>query len=372
MSHVFSVPVILKFNDMTPASTIVPVSTSVLYPSCLTGESYSFPLSWVCGLLRAITKLCRGIEACDDGLLPLAVFDIRKDDVSCSATIRIKGSPLAIRCLTLFLNEFPNWNHRACYPHEVLGKTITYSGIARMIPHTQSKNVCSAVLPAILKATAVKTGALETRFWWTRVDHVEKLIFLSTLAVIRETNLKTPSLWNSCVLTALHREEYRVIHSDAELVTWSKWNTNRNTDVRTKRHPGQTTIIDSATPAVKGASPGAVTDRMSDVSWHSSSHSSSSHSSPYPSRSPSPVPASASTQARNTGPLSDHLKLRSCNFPPRKRLVRDNAFALWDGRVPCLSGIVFGPFVEGGFQRSTCAPRGLTVKTSAQGFVSIW
>ena len=335
MSHnVFSVATTLEFNDMTPSSVLL--STSSLYANCLTGESCSFPLSWMCGLIRSITKLCRAIEGCDDGLIAIAVFDIRKDQVSCHATIRLRASALAIRLLTIFLRDFQNWNSAACYPKEIVGKTTSYSGIAR-IPHTTSKNVCAAILPTILKLAGVKAGALETRFWWTRVDHVEKLIFMSTLARIREDR------------SSGHNEDYRVTHSDAELVKF--W--------RPPIYVQSTSINDCKLDTAKGTMP----DR--------SSHSSSSRSSPYSTRSSSPVSPSTT---RQSAPLSDHLKLRTCNFPPRKEVViNDSVVAKWDGRVPCLSGVVFGPFTDGGFRhQAPSTPRGLTVNSATKGGLSIW
>lgn len=367
---------------MTPSSSSL--SASSLYAQCLTGGSYSFPLSWMCGLVRSVTKLCRAIECSNNGLSPIAVFDIRRDQVSCHATIRLRASTLAIRFLTIFLKDFRDWNCSACYPKEVVGKTTSYSGVARLLPHSTSKNMCSAILPLILKLSGVKTGALETRFWWTRVDFVEKLIFISTLAIIREQNMESPSAWGGCVLTTLYQEESRVTHSHTELIKLSRWNTRHTFAGLCQSMAAQpTSITDCKTHTVKDAvatSPGVTDQTMSDVSWHASSQSSSSRSSPYSTRSHSPVsPMAARPQAppripTETGPLSDHLKLRTCNFPPRKRVVHDSVFAKWDGRVPCLSGIVFGPFIEGGFQRhqAPCTPRGLSVNASAKGFLSIW
>ena len=67
----------------------------------------------------------------------------------------------------------------------------------------------------------------------------------------------------------------------------------------------------------------------------------------------------------------DHLSLRECNFPPRAKFFQDQV--VWDQRVPCLSGIVFGPPIcqERGTQYRF-VPRNLCVHAAARGFQSIW
>jgi hypothetical protein len=117
---------------------------------------------------------------------------------------------------------------------------------------------------------------------------------------------------------------------------------------------------------------------MSESSMSRSSSRSSSRSASPPPAPPTPpvpppneLPLSGEPSAR---PLEDHIRLRSCNFPPRKRLActAPDSVVRWDNRIPCLSGIVFGPMIGSGYQSQRCIPRGMRVNASASGFVSIW
>ena len=67
----------------------------------------------------------------------------------------------------------------------------------------------------------------------------------------------------------------------------------------------------------------------------------------------------------------DHLSLRDCNFPPRVKFFQDQV--VWNDRVPCLSGIVFGPpILQERGQPYHFVPRNLCVHAGARGFQSIW
>ena len=106
------------------------------------------------------------------------------------------------------------------------------------------------------------------------------------------------------------------------------------------------------------------------------------HQPPLPPQPPQPPPPNAwNSQLRLLLPPRaraapapvkfDHLSLRECNFPPRAKFFQDQV--VWDQRVPCLSGIVFGPPIcqERGTQYRF-VPRNLCVHAAARGFQSIW
>jgi len=394
-NHVFSLPCKLEFAEMVPTSAKVLFHDTSVYTPCLTGDACSFPLGWVFGLMRAVTKLCKAVEVNDGGMSPTAVFDIRKDDSACFVTVRTKASSLAVRFLTIFLKDFDCWNAVADYPKERPRRPISYSGVARLLANKSGKNVCSAALPAILKAVSADVGAAETRFWWTLVDRIEKMIFLTTLSVIRDTHeLKrcAPASWEACILTALRQEETKVLRSDDEIMKWANGNNVRRASARSGRNmqavSGRPDITErvacsikddvkaKATASGEPLSPRTVTEAsMSESSLSGSSSRSSSRSA-----SPPPAPLVAHQNERpsygepSARPLEDHIRLRSCNFPPRKRLAftAPGSVVQWDDRIPCLSGIVFGPMIGSDHQIQRCIPLGMRVNAAARGFVSIW
>lgn len=341
-NYVFSIPCELKFAEMTPTSAKTTFSDSEIFAPCLAGEACTFPLDWVFGLMRAISRLCRAVEVHDFGMVPIAVFEIRKDSDACHATVRTKASALAVRFLTIFLRDFEGWNQLADYPRELPGGAISYSGIARHLPLKTGKNVCSAALPAILKAAAASVGAAETRFWWTLVDRMEKMIVVATLAEIRGSFHRAaaaPSSWEGCVLTALRREELRILQSSDELVRWVQAREITERPVGSNKRHVKAMLAAPEEPN----SPTRITETNM-------------------------FECVSKAKGESIPPLEDHVRLRSCNFPPRKRPACSTIH--WDGKVPCLSGIVFGPSI--GAEQQICAPRGMRVCASTDRFASIW
>ena len=422
MSHVFSVPCTLELDKMTPSTASVSFDDEHVFAPCLKNEAISFPLDWLFALMRATTKLCKGVEVHDSGMVPIAVFDMRKDAASCHATVRVRASALAIRFLTCFLREFDGWNGRSYYPVETSERAVTYSGVAKRLAHKAGKNVCSEAFTSILKSLKVSTGATETRFWWTRVDRYEKLIFLETLAVIKSDASSKSSLssWEACVATALFQEEAKLLRSSDQLADWTRKRakraksaqesnsaeprreitngvaiTGKQIQVALSTGPKAAALL-SATPSPSGTT---ATDTISCSasslsSSRSSSRSSSPEISPHRTRSPSPVrdetdssePTPMGSNNQRSTPvhliplLGDHYRLRSCNFPPRTPGKFDEnghvgaCRVAWETQTPCLSGIVFGPMIDGG-HGDDHSPRGMPKRAHSAyvpGFVSIW
>lgn len=357
VNHVFSLQCKLEFDEMVPMSASVLFRDSNVYAPCLTGDACFFPLGWVFGLMRAITKLCKAVEGNDDGMIPIAVFEIHKDSSACYATVRTKASSLAVRFSTIFLKDFAGWNDVADYPKELPGRSVSYSGLTRLLSNGVGKHVCSAVLPAILNATSANVGAAEKRFWWTLVDRFEKMIFLTTLSAIRDTHelkRRASSSWEACILTALRQEETKVLRSDDELMIWNKINKVCRVNVCSGRDTQVVSCRREITECVTRSTKDDVKTMVSGepLSPGTGTEPSMSESSLSPSTKP------------HAPPLEDHIRLRACNFPPRKRLAytAPDYIVKWDNRIPCLSGIVCRPVIL----------QDMRVNASANWFSSIW
>ena len=381
MSHVFSVNCKMVWGDTTPVSAKASYDVHQLYPQALQNPVAEFPMDWSFALIRTIHKMCIAVESNDAGMTPIALFDVVSDKTKCTAAIRVRASGLAIKFLSRFLVDFDGWNDKSFYPTEKAGARFTYGGVARALPPNGIKNVCSSAFATLCKMTNTHMDDSNRRFWWTRVERIENLMFMWIVNRMRRDVRQgiEPNSWTSGVLTVLVREETRTLNKNAELRSMvGEWKQSELATRKQSQKPSTKPVprpVPSPVPrpappklshvvhhvSEKQLSP-AKTDSDSSSSYSSSSYSSA--SSPVSTRSGSPIPT-----AQKPPVLSrDLIRLRFCNFPPRMSPGGAEAYAaVWEPNAPCLSGVVFDPITN-----LPCAPRGMKFSKNVCMSRSIW
>lgn len=362
MSHVFSINCRVSWSETTPCNNSRFYAEEKLHPSALHDPRAEFPLDWAFALMRSVTKICTAVETHDAGMVPIALFDVSPTQSYCATSIRVRASALAIKFLVRFLEDFEGWNDGKFYPTESSSHHTSYGGAVKMLPPTGNKNVCSSAFASLCKMTKTRLDDSNRRFWWTRVERLENMIFVWLLHRMRRDRHKSPESysWTSGVLTVLMREESKVLNKNSELRNLvAMWD-----NVKVEKHPQKNP---AAAPLKVLATRNAFSQQTSPTRTSSSYSSSSSNtSSPCSTRSPSP-PADAPVRKAPCVANADLVRLRRCNFPPRMAPEGVPYHASWDPSVPCLSGIVFDPITN-----LSCVPRGMNLRKDGCMLKSIW
>lgn len=376
----------MVWGDTTPVSAKTSCEEQQLFPQALQSPVAEFPLDWVFALTRTINKICVAVESNDAGMTPIALFDVVSGEANCNTAIRVRASGMAVKFLSRFLVDFEGWNDKSFYPREQSGGArFTYGGVAKALPPNGCKNVCSSAFASLCKMTNTRMDDSNRRFWWTRVERLENLMFMWIVTRMRRDVREgiEPNSWISGVLTVLMREETRTLNKNAELRSMvGAW---KQSELATRKLSQKSTTKPVPNPvpnpvpkpvtkpvppkrnhivhpvSEKQLSP-AKTDSDSSSSYSSSSYSSA--SSPASTRSGSPIP----TVQKPPVLSHDLIRLRFCNFPPRMSPGGAAAYAaVWEPTVPCLSGVVFDPITN-----LPGAPRGMKFSNSVCMSRSIW
>ena len=288
MSHVFSINCNVLWSATTPEPKSLKYDEGNLYPSALDNQTLFFPLDWVFGLLRAITKLCNLVEQRDIGMTPIAIFDVDSNEKNCEVAVRVRASRLAIKFLVRFLNKYEGWNSSQFYPNEHPQHltNVSDSGETKIPFITGCKNVCSAAFSTLCKICKLRMDDSNRRFWWSRVEKIDNLIFMSTLQKLR---CETPNSWTMGILTLMMREEAKIIGKNLELgKIVASWNNNRRISLKLDAAAAASTAAAAASTAVSTAAAATAAANA------------------------------AATEYLKRQSIDDDLKrLRSCNFPPR-------------------------------------------------------
>lgn len=322
--RVFSLPVQFSWSESHPCRRNA-LGVADIYPEELQGGFSPLPMCWTFGLLRAVTKLCAGVDPDDAGIVISMLFDVCADDRSCEVTLRVKATETATRFLMIFLRDYSGWNSSIDFPYETKpADEFVDANAEKLPPSASNKNVCSVAFSRLHKKLNRDSCHARKRFWWASVERLENVIFATTLALLREDVAHGhANEWTLAALTQHRSDERRVFLLKEVFQVVALWASNRR----------------SVHPKPNASEPSEPLEPSE------------------PSRSSSPefvVPVSP-----------EHERLRRCNFPIRSPTRKD---AHWT-ETNVLSGCVFGPVVDDVV--ALPVPFGM-VTMSSNAFYSIW
>ena len=284
--------------------------------------------------------MCQLFEANDIGFMANSIAEITaSSENSCTTSITIRASDLAINFLVRFLADFEGWNKCSSYSRDVRrASSITYGAVAMSLPPGTSKNVCSAPFARLCKLSKTELDDTDRRFWWTRVERLENLIFMWILNKLRLEVRKGlgDSAWSSNVLATLMKEETRTLNKNGDLrLLVKRWKEdmpkkyNKQSKSAHKQQQQQQQEQQQEQQEQQQ-------EQQQQLELNTISHG------------------------------ADLKKLRLCNFPPR--MLPNLYETSWEPRASFfLSGVVFDPIAN-----LPLAPRGMHLSDHCCLLKSIW